>query len=121
MYLLESNLPEKKSICYSLSYIYGLGTKKSLFVCKTLGFSKNLKINDLTNEQINKIITFIPFLKLELASDLKKLKTLKMKKLIHIKSYKGLRKNQGFPIRGQRTHTNGKTARKKFSIFSSVE
>jgi small subunit ribosomal protein S13 len=47
-----------------------------------------------------------------IASDLKKSKLLNSKKLISIKSYKGLRRNQGLPVRGQRTHTNAKTAKK---------
>jgi small subunit ribosomal protein S13 len=33
-------------------------------------------------------------------------------RLITIKSYRGLRRKQGFPIRGQRTHTNAKTAKR---------
>ena len=37
---------------------------------------------------------------------------LTLKKLISIKSYRGLRKSRGFPVRGQRTHTNAKSASK---------
>jgi small subunit ribosomal protein S13 len=32
--------------------------------------------------------------------------------LVSIKSYRGLRHRQGLPVRGQRTHTNGRTAKK---------
>jgi small subunit ribosomal protein S13 len=35
------------------------------------------------------------------------------KTLVSIRSYRGLRKKQGLPVRGQRTHTNAKTARKR--------
>ena len=34
------------------------------------------------------------------------------KKLIQIKAYRGIRRLRGLPIRGQRTHTNAKTASK---------
>ena len=34
------------------------------------------------------------------------------KKLINIKSYRGLRKLTGLPVRGQRTHTNSNTSKK---------
>ena len=44
VYLFESELPENKSICFVLSYIYGIGEINSFFICKKLGFSKNLKI-----------------------------------------------------------------------------
>ena len=82
-------------------------------ICKKLGFSINLKIKDLSKEQLNKLTLAIESLELNLGSELKKLKSLTLKRLISIKSYKGFRRNQGFPIRGQRTHSNAKTARKK--------
>ena len=113
IYLFESKLSETKSIFFVLSSIYGLGRKNSMRICKKLGFSINLKIKDLSKEQLNKLTLAIESLELNLGSELKKLKSLTLKRLISIKSYKGFRRNQGFPIRGQRTHSNAKTARKK--------
>jgi small subunit ribosomal protein S13 len=112
IYLFESKIPENKSVLFALMSIYGINKVNSLFICKILGFSKNLKIKNLSKEQINKLVKVIEQLNIELASDLKKNKMLLNKKLIFIKSYKGLRKNQGLPVRGQRTHTNAKTSRK---------
>lgn len=113
IYLFESELPENKSIFISLTYIYGIGKFNSNVLCKKLGFSLNLKVKDLSKEQINKIIKTIESLNMHLASDLKKIKLLISKNLIYIKSYKGLRRYQGLPIRGQRTHTNARTAKKR--------
>lgn len=115
IYLFESELPENKSVFLSLANIYGLGKFRSLVICKRLGLSKNFKAKNLSKEHINKFIKIIECLKIELASDLKKSKILSVKKLISIKSYKGLRKIRGLPVRGQRTHTNAKTSRKRFS------
>ena len=115
VYLFESELPEIKLVFLSLMHVYGLGKSISLLICKRLGFSKNLKVKHLSKEQINKLVKTIENLDKELASDLKKLKILSTKKLVNIKSYKGLRKIKGLPIRGQRTHTNAKTSRKRFS------
>ena len=112
IYLFESELPENKSIFFSLVYIYGIGKFNSILICKKLGFSKNLKIKNLSKEQIYKLIKTIELSNIKLASDLKKFNLLITKKLISIKSFKGLRKNQGLPIRGQRTHTNARTSRK---------
>ena len=114
VYLFESELPENKLVFLSLMHVYGLGKSISLLICKRLGFSKNLKVKHLSKEQINKLVKTIENLDKELASDLKKLKILSTKKLVNIKSYKGLRKIKGLPIRGQRTHTNAKTSRKRF-------
>lgn len=113
IYLFESELVEDKSLFFALTQIYGIGKANSFLICKKLGFSKNLKAKNLSKEQVNRLITLIDSLNLELASELKKLKLLSAKKLLFIKSYKGLRKNQGLPIRGQRTHTNARTARKR--------
>lgn len=115
VYLFESELPENKSVFLALIYIYGFGKTNSLSVCRKLGFSKSLKLKNLSKDQTNKLIKTIESLNKELASDLKKSKKLALKKLVSIKSYKGLRKIRGLPVRGQRTHTNAKTSKKRFN------
>ncbi len=112
VYLFESKVPDNKSVLFALTYVYGINKTNSLLICKKLGFSTNLKIKDLTKEQINKLIKIIEFLNIKLASDLKKEKLLIFKKLVSIKSYRGFRRNQGLPVRGQRTHTNAKNSAK---------
>ena len=112
LYILETKLPENKSIFFALTRIYGIGKKTSFLICKKLGFSINLKIKNVTQDQLISIIKLTDSSGLVLNSELKKLKSLSLKKLISIKSYKGLRRVKGLPIRGQRTHTNAKSARK---------
>jgi len=114
VYIFESNLPENKSVSFALSQIYGLGITRGNFIVKAMGFSSNLKIKDLSKEDVNKLVRFIESLGIPLASDLKKLKLIENKQLVAIKLGRGLRKAQGLPVRGQRTHTNAKTARKRF-------
>jgi small subunit ribosomal protein S13 len=112
LYIIETKLPENKSVFFALTYIYGIGKNTSFFICKKLGFSLNLKIKDLTQEQVIDITKCIDSLNLILNNELKKLKSLTLKNLISIKSYRGLRRIRGLPVRGQRTHTNAKSARK---------
>lgn len=114
VYLFESKIPENKSVLYALTYIYGIGKTQASLICCKLGFSTNLKVKDLTKEQITKLIKVVLMVNIELASDLKKIKILTAKRLVSIKSYRGLRRAQGLPVRGQRTHTNARTARKRF-------
>jgi len=113
IYLFESELPENKSVHLALIHIYGIGKVNSSLICRKLGFSVNLKLKNLSKDQTTRLIKTIETLNIELASDLKKLQLLVLKKLVSIKSYKGLRRKQGLPVRGQRTHTNAKTARKR--------
>ena len=112
LYLLETKLPENKSVFLALTYIYGIGSSTSLLLCKKLGFSLNFKVKDLTSEQTVALLKLVDYLNLPLNNQLKKLKTLSLKKLINIKSYRGLRKLRGLPVRGQRTHTNARSSRK---------
>lgn len=113
-YLFEVKIPEKKSVLYALTHVYGIGKAQAFLICCKLGFSANLKVKDLTKEQTINLVKIVQTLGIPLASDLKKIKILTAKRLVSIKSYRGLRKNQGLPVRGQRTHTNAKTARKRF-------
>lgn len=107
VYILETKLLEIKSIFFALKKIYGIGNFRAVLICKKLGFSKNLILKNLSEEQILKIIKLIETLNFSITSDLKKLRISILKKLTFIKSYRGLRRIKGLPVRGQRTHTNG--------------
>ena len=112
LYLFETKLPENKSIFFALTFIYGIGKKTSFIICKKLGFSINLKVKNLSKDQSIGIVKMIESSQLVLSNELKKLRSLSFKRLISIKSYRGIRKVRGFPVRGQRTHTNAKSARR---------
>ena len=58
IYILETNLSEKQSICFSLTQIFGIGRFQSLQICKKLGFSANCRLSTLTPDQIAKLIPF---------------------------------------------------------------
>ena len=114
IFLFESELPENKSVNFALKHVYGLGKYQANILCKKLGFSKNFKINELSKEQLETIVFLITNTPdLTITVNLKKLKLSKRKNLISMKSYRGLRLKQGLPVRGQRTHTNARTSRKK--------
>ena len=112
VYLFKSELPKNKLLPFALCNIYGLGKSHAFSICKKLGFSKNLTVQALSKEQIGKLVKHIEFIGLLVAGDLLKVRLLAAKKLVSIKSYRGLRRKKGFPVRGQRTHTNAKTAKK---------
>jgi small subunit ribosomal protein S13 len=117
VYLFDSELPDNKSIFFALTSIFGIGKSNSHIVCKKLGFSVNFKIKNLSKEQIQTLVATIEYSNLILVADLKKFNSLNIKKLSAIKSYRGLRLKQGLPVRGQRTHTNARTSRKKIKNF----
>lgn len=112
VYILETELPGKKSIYFALTKIYGIGNLNAEIICKKLGFSINYKLSKLTDDQIFKFIKLVETSNLTINNSLKKSKILLAKKLVQIKTYRGIRKLRGLPVRGQRTHTNAKTCRR---------
>lgn len=111
-YLLETKLSSNKSVFFALTKIYGISKNIACTTCKKLGFSLNLKIKNLTQEQTMEILRIIELSNIVLNNKLKQLKSLILKNLVSIKSYRGLRRIRGLPARGQRTRTNAKSARK---------
>ena len=112
IYILETELLENKPIFFSLTRIFGIGHFQSLLICKKLGLSNNCKLSTLKPDQITKLVKFIENSNLLINSSLRKSKIMLAKNLVQIKAYKGIRRLRGLPIRGQRTHTNAKTASK---------
>ena len=113
VYLFETKLLENKSIFFALSGVYGIGRAKSFKICKKLGFSANLKVRDLSEEHTLKISKLIESSDFTITGELRKIQILNLKRLVSIKSYRGIRRIKGLPVRGQRTHTNAKSARRK--------
>jgi small subunit ribosomal protein S13 len=113
VHFFESKLPERSSIYFALTKIYGLNRSTSVSICKKLGFSVNFKVKNLSQDQINDMFKIIENSELLLTQDLKKSKLSNFKAAVNIQSYKGKRKTKGLPVRGQRTHTNARTAKKK--------
>lgn len=108
MYFLDTNFRESKSVLFELKQVYGIGKTRAEIICQKLGLSPNYKFINLTSGQLAKLASLTISLKLN--SELKRVKNLTGSKLISIKSYRGLRRIKGFPVRGQRTRTNARTS-----------
>ena len=82
-------------------------------ILKKLGFCKNFKLTIISKFQVFNLIKVTKSFNLLLANDLKKFLFETFKNTLKIKLIKSFRKMQGLPVRGQRTHTNAKTAKKQ--------
>lgn len=116
MYLFDLNLNDNKNIFLVIKTILGIGKFVSDKITKKLGFSKNLYLKMLSKKQLFKFTKIINSL-LFLTNNLKKMEIINFKKMLQLKNIKAFRKLNGLPIRGQRTQTNSKTAKKKLSII----
>ncbi len=111
VYILNTEIPDKKKVSISLQNIFGIGKQKSSQICSWLGISEKTKIKDLSIEIKNKIINYIENSAIT-GDDLRQVLTQVRDNQIKIKCYKGQRAKYKLPRRGQRTHTNSKTCKK---------
>jgi small subunit ribosomal protein S13 len=102
------DLPQMKRTEIGLTYIYGIGRARSLAILNQAGVSPDKKVNDLTDDEINRIRQIIEE-EGSIEGDLRKETALSIRRLIEIGSYRGLRHRRNLPVRGQRTHTNART------------
>ena len=103
------NIPQNKIVHVALTYIHG---KFSRNVCEKLNISKNRRTNSLTEDEVLKIREFIDK-NYKVEGDLRREVSLNIKRLIDLASYRGSRHKKKLPVRGQRTHSNGRTRKGK--------
>lgn len=101
------DVPRNKRIVIALTYIYGIGKTTSVKVLAEAGIDENIRVKDLTEDELTKIREVIKEVKVE--GDLRKEVRLNIKRLMDIKSYRGLRHRMGLPVRGQKSKTNART------------
>ena len=101
------DIPRNKRVEVSLTYIFGIGRSTSNKILEKAGVDKNIRVKDLTEEQVAQIRNFVEEYKVE--GELRKEIRLNIKRLLDIKSYRGLRHRNGLPVRGQKTKTNART------------
>jgi small subunit ribosomal protein S13 len=102
------DLPNSKRVEIGLTYIYGIGRKISNDILTKTKIDKNVRVSDLTDEQVNKIRTIIEK-EYQVEGDLRSEISLNIKRLMDLGSYRGLRHRRHMPVRGQRTKTNART------------
>ncbi|HMF59800.1 MAG TPA: 30S ribosomal protein S13 [Vicinamibacterales bacterium] len=102
------DLPRAKRIEIGLTYIYGIGRKRSVDILSAAGVSPDIRIKDLSEDDVRKISRVIEE-QGRVEGDLRKEISLNIKRLMEIGSYRGLRHRRNLPVRGQRTKTNART------------
>ena len=105
------DIPNDKRVVVSLTYIYGVGPSIAKKVLATCGISEDVRVKNLSEEQLTAIRNEISKIKVE--GDLRREISMNIKRLQEIGSYRGMRHKRNLPCRGQRTKTNGRTRRGK--------
>jgi len=122
--LLGVEIPAKKKVAFSLRYIYGIGPQRADQILAEAGISPDLRAQDLSEEQLNKILHIITEHKWVVEGDLRREIAGNLKRLQAINSYRGSRHRKSLPVRGQRTSTNARTRkgpRKTVGVTKAAE
>ena len=101
-------LPGEKRVEYGLTYLFGIGLTRSQEILSKTGVSPDVRVKNLTHEQVAAIQKFISQ-NYKVEGELRKEVTFSIKRLQEIGSYRGLRHKKSLPVRGQRTKTNART------------
>jgi len=111
LYISGARLVADEQVRIASTKIDGIGPKKAIQVRYRLGISGNIKIKELTKYQIDQIEQMIGQDHV-VHWELKRGERADIERLISISCYRGIRHQDGSPVRGQRTHTNARTCRK---------
>lgn len=106
--IIGVDLPGDKRVEVGLTSIYGIGRPRSRKICETVGINLDTKVRDLSEEEVTQIRQVIEE-QSGVEGDLRKEVVMNIKRLMEIGSYRGVRHRRSLPVRGQRTHTNGRT------------
>lgn len=112
LYFLQTTIPENKHLDKGLQSIYGIGKSSACLFLKIYGLLEDSRASDLRRlHRLQLKANFDDFPR-PLGADLKQIYLTNCQRLIDIQSYRGRRHKLGYPVRGQRTHTNAKNQRR---------
>ena len=106
------NIPTNKRVIIALTYIHGIGRTTAEAIADKLGIDRATRVQDLTDAEILQIREAIDA-DHSVEGDLRRNTAMNIKRLMDLRSYRGLRHRNGLPVRGQRTHTNARTRKGK--------
>jgi small subunit ribosomal protein S13 len=101
-------LPRNKRMEIALTYIYGIGRKSALDICRAAEIEPGRRTDDVTDEDVARLRREIDN-NYKVEGDLRRDVTVNIKRLVDLACYRGMRHRRNLPVRGQRTHTNART------------
>ncbi|XP_010042376.2 30S ribosomal protein S13, chloroplastic-like [Eucalyptus grandis] len=114
----NTEVPDDKRLTYSLQRIKGIGRSTARqILCelqienKPTGKLSGIELESLRNEVLN----------YDIGHNLDKENASCIKRLVDIKSYRGIRHIDGLPCRGQRTRTNAHTRKNRGTPFAAFK
>jgi small subunit ribosomal protein S13 len=104
------DIPREKRVVVSLTYIHGIGPSSSQKILTAANVPQATRVRDLTEDEVNRLREVIDK-RFKVEGDLRREVSMKIKRLMEIGSYRGIRHRRNLPVRGQRTKTNARQRR----------
>jgi len=101
------NVPDKKHTVIALTYIFGIGSTTAKHICQLTGIETSRQLGDLSEAELDLLRTEVG--KYTVEGDLRREVSMNIKRLMDLKTYRGLRHRHSLPTRGQRSKTNART------------
>ncbi len=102
------DLPDHKRAFVGLTYLYGIGRSSALKILKKANVDPMARLGDLSEQELARIRTIIER-EYKVEGELRQAVQQSIQRLIDIKCYRGLRRLQGLPVRGQKTRKNARS------------
>lgn len=110
--VIGTDIPDKKRLVISMTYIYGVGSTRAKEIIEKLGLNPDMRAHQLSQDDIARINSLLQT-DYMVEGDLRRQVQNNIKRLIAINCYRGQRHRAGLPTRGQRTSTNARTRKGK--------
>lgn len=110
MRIIGINIPDNKRVEAGLTYIYGVGPKRSQDIIRATGINPDKRVKELQGNEISLIKEFIEK-NYKVEGELRHVIRQNISLLKEMQAYRGLRHIKRLPARGQRTKTNSRTIR----------
>jgi len=104
------DLPRDKRVEIGLTYIYGIGLRRSQEIIATTGVNPDTRVKELSDADVAALRQAVES-NYQVEGDLRRWEAMNIKRLMDIGTYRGRRHRMGLPVRGQRTRTNARTRR----------
>lgn len=106
------DLPSEKRLDIALTYLYGVGRSNVKGILAKADLDPSRRMKSLSDDEVSKLTKIIEKDTM-VEGDLRRAIGDNVKRLVEIKSYRGIRHSRRLPARGQRTRTNARTKRGK--------
>lgn len=102
--------PKKGNVRVYIAKIHGIGLARSNYLCDLIGLSASCDFSEINKYHFS-LLTYLIKNYYGIDLLLKRARFNRIKSFLSVRSYGSLRLQAGLPLRGQRTHTNARTAK----------